>query len=78
MEIEKGIAIPKQKGNPSASIYPLSEMDVGDSFMMEAFDKIVMMKRIRSAISQYTKNRDDDKKFTTRAVDGGVRCWRIK
>jgi hypothetical protein len=72
MNIEKNISIPRE------GMYPLKDMDIGDSFMMEAFDKIVMMKRIRSAIHTYTKGAGAGKKFITRAVDEGVRCWRTE
>jgi hypothetical protein len=72
MEIEKNVSIPR------AVKYPLKQMDVGDSFLVEALDKIVMMKRIRSAIHSYTKGAGAGKKFVTRAVGEGVRCWRTE
>ena len=78
IEIESNIVMPRAAGNPSKSLYPFKGMDVGDSFFMETKDKRVIMRRIRSAIAHYTKFANADKKFATRSVDGGVRCWRIE
>ena len=57
--------------------YPLKDMSVGDSFFVEATDRTVMARRIRSSIQFYTKN-NPSTKFIVRSVDGGVRCWRLE
>ena len=69
MDIEKGIPIPSRKPN---SIYPLIEMVVGDSFLVET-DR---PEKIRSAVSVFS-NRNKDRKFCIRKTDGGYRVWRI-
>ena len=65
MKIDKGIPYPARKAK-----YPFNEMDVGDSFFIEAgFDAA----RSSSAVFGSRNN----KKFSFRKVDGGFRCWRI-
>lgn len=70
-EIEKGIAKPENTG-----LYPLSKMEVGDSFLVpcEKKDNAKIRGRLASACIRKSIR---DKKFSVRAVDGGLRCWRI-
>ena len=77
IEIESNIVMPRAEGDSSRAKYPFSGMDVGDSFFIESQDKRVTMKRIRSAVTHYAKYSNEGKKFATRCVDRGVRCWRI-
>jgi hypothetical protein len=81
IQIEKGVAIPKNTNSGRKRIYPLDEMSVGDSFYVACdennLDKI--SRSVRNTAINYTK-RDTSavgKKFTVRNVEGGVRCWRI-
>ena len=75
--IDKSVPIPAVV-QPNARVYPLDEMDVGDSFFLASDNKRALTNRIRSAISQYSRRRDNGRKFVTRCVDGGVRCWRVE
>lgn len=74
--IEKNIPIPELKaGRKSNEIYPLSKMEIMDSFFIETNSK-EDIQSIRSHIHN-PKNRKN-KKFATRTVNGGIRVWRIK
>ena len=93
-KIEKGLPIPKIQGigglKFGVSKYPLSQLDVGDSFSIPLLgserkcrnnggsqDRAPM--NLASAISNYYKTHKDGKKFTIRTIkdEGVVRCWRI-
>ncbi|MBW2569705.1 MAG: hypothetical protein JRE47_10145 [Deltaproteobacteria bacterium] len=69
-EIKKKTSIIKQKNTK----YPFNKMDIGDSFFVP-IDSIGRS-NITNAASYYNaqKNRG---RYQTRAVYGGVRCWRI-
>jgi hypothetical protein len=69
-EIRHDVPLPRSK-------YPLSKMEVGDSFVVPLNGDTP--KRVRSKLSsaagQY-KNRHGSR-FTVRAVEGGVAVWRV-
>lgn len=69
MKIEKGIPVPSKKTN---TVYPLVDMEVGDSFLVETD----MPERVRSAIQMFSAI-NIGRKFATRKTDGGYRVWRI-
>jgi hypothetical protein len=71
-KIEKGIKIPEFFCHRK---YPLSEMEVGDSFFVEGTLK---KNTINTAVSWWSKRKGNTRKFTIRKVDGGIRVWRIK
>lgn len=64
-KIETGIPVKKNK-------YPFPEMDVGQSFFI-ATD--LEARKIRRAATAYGSR--TGKKFSTRKIKGGYRCWRI-
>lgn len=66
-EVESNIPVPLFR--KSCSLYPFDTMEVGDSFLAEEAN-------VRSAAGQYSKRHG--RKFTTRAVEGGYRVWRIQ
>jgi hypothetical protein len=68
-EIEKGIEIPKERGN-KINMYPFAEMEVGDSFLTE-------VTHVTGSVANFHKQ-NPEKKFTTRKVEGGIRVWRIQ
>lgn len=68
VKIEKDIAIPDAITHMK---YPLDEMDIGDSFVVDASYK----PSIACAISRRHKN--TSKQFTTRKSAGMIRVWRI-
>jgi len=62
--IERGVPIPEcKRGRGPQRVYPYHLMQIGDSFF------VPNKKTIGVSIP--------GKKFTSRAVDGGVRVWRI-
>lgn len=74
-QIEKGIPVPPRN---QWTTYPFAKMEVGDSALMPPKDGEIQMKlreRVSAAIT-WTK-RGNTKNFCTRAVDGGIRVWRI-
>ena len=74
MEVERGVPLPGRQ-RVSKYRFPLGEMDVGDSFYVEARGE-GFMSTARSLISRYGKT--FGRKFATRLVDGGIRVWRIE
>jgi len=76
--IEKNIPLinPTYSRNKGDSKYPLSSMDIGDSFLIEGSkdEAKVYRNRLWSVITRVQK--ESEAKFATRAVDGGIRIWR--
>lgn len=78
--IEKSIPLP----GPNVfgrRVYPLHEMEPGDSFLVPCRDeeREGRQKAIGIAARKYAQRhrRNGAPRFTTRRVEGGVRCWRI-
>ena len=70
-EIEKNVAIASRVG--VINKYPLSEMEIGDSFVISA----PTSKRIQLSIYSCAKNKK--MKVVTRFLaDGSIRVWRVK
>ena len=69
IEIDKNIPIPPKRNQTSK--YPLSTMEVGDSFL------VVGAVQARLSGSVGTVARRTGRKFTTRKTFEGVRVWRI-
>lgn len=69
-KIEKNI--PFEHAVSTRSSYPLAALDIGDSFLVAD-----MMQRQVVRSSAYMFGRRYNRKFKTKAVDGGVRVWRI-
>ena len=83
LKIEKNIPIPSREygrnGSPKTK-YPFREMEIGDSFYVSAIGKgetQAISRNILNSASSYNK-KHKRKKFTTRIVAGGIRCWRIE
>lgn len=73
--IETSVPLPARRGGrPAGAKYPLEQMDVGHSFLVASEVKPAT---VRSALGNFSKN-NPAYKFTMRAVDGGVRVWRVK
>jgi hypothetical protein len=72
IKIESGIPMPESTGAGRTPKYPWKEMSVGDSF----FDGTAAKTTLASAA--YKASRIYGMKYSIRAVDGGVRVWRIK
>jgi hypothetical protein len=79
-EIEKGVALPPVPQSFTRK-YPFPDMEPGDSFLIPAKngERQRLRQRIRCAARRFAARRTmpDGVRFTTRAVEGGVRCWRI-
>ena len=77
--IEKNIPIPVISFGRHLH-YPLRDMDVGDSFFIaiEPFNLKEAQNRQRLILGSCRTPRMEPMKFTTRIIDGGVRCWRIE
>ncbi len=82
LPIETGIPLPKPKSRPR--IYPLKEMQKGDSFFLvvpadppETFEHRRAGRQKRMAAVLRTQRVRTIGKFIARQVDDGVRVWRI-
>lgn len=75
-EIESGIEIPKTKTHSRNRVYPFLEMKVGDSFFVEI--ETAEKRRSKQVSICGSAGRLRPKKFVTRVVEDGVRCWRVK
>ncbi len=67
MKIEKNIELQKISQYKK---YPFKKMEIGDSFQTD-------LKRERVAKAAYIYGLRNDKKFATRKLPSGCRCWRI-
>jgi hypothetical protein len=68
IKVEKGIPI---EGNPRNAKYPWNELEVGDSFLVEAKHS----GKVSGGI--HRRNLDDSKHFVSRRVDADhYRIWR--
>lgn len=76
MKIERGIPLP---GKRFKSKYEFEKMKVGDSFFVRCGKKALSGKRssIYAAYCRYWEL-NPKVEFSIRAVDGGLRCWRVK
>ena len=67
---------------PTALLYPFKDMEVGDSFFIEAKDKkeaqSFRLKAMGAARQYVYKSQSKDLKYVTRYVENGIRIWRIK
>lgn len=70
MQIEKGIPIPPVTN--TYSIYPLKEMEVGDSFVVSLDE----LEKVLYYIKKFSKR--SNAKFTRKKSGLTVRFWRIK
>jgi hypothetical protein len=71
-KIEKGVPLIPRPGGRTGSKYPLDEMEVGDSFLVEGGT----VKNLSCTIRAHAKKVGG--KFATRTVEGGVRVWRTE
>lgn len=72
--VERKVPCPgiNRPGRPTK--YPFPAMKIGDSFFVPAADTR-SIPRVRSAASIWAQKYN--RKLITRAVDGGIRVWRI-
>ena len=77
--IEKNVPIPPRGGRKARPPkYPFADMVVGDSFFVEADQEQAPKKSASIGLSWRKHANIEGAKFTTRIVDGGVRCWRTE
>ena len=72
-EIDKGVEIPAKRARRRN--YPFREMEVGDSFFVPTDKPANVSASICGCVRS---SRYPGKRFTSRKVEGGVRCWRIE
>ena len=73
-EIEKGVPLPELNGANQPIKYPWEKLAVGDSFLVPA--GTVQRSSVHAATARANRAHPD-RRFITRAVDGGTRVWRI-
>jgi hypothetical protein len=71
--VESGIPVPSREPK-----YPLLDMTVGDSFLVECgrSERATVQKRLVSRALYF--GRRHKVRYTCRIVEKGVRCWRVK
>jgi hypothetical protein len=74
--IDKGIPVPTMRIRPSK--YPWADMDVGDSFLVEATAEEMKARSASISRGATAAAKQLGRKFTVRKVDGGVRVWRTE
>ena len=74
IKIDKGVPIPKVKSGPTTfkSIYPLAEMEIGDSFMPLTANRSSISRIAGAANKKYAPRR-----FISRKTADGYRIWRV-
>jgi len=81
-KIEENIPLPTiPRGATSSPIkYPWAELKIGDSFFVPLVDKSIMTIRngIIIDLKKFSNQTGHKIKITTRAIDNGIRVWRIK
>lgn len=77
--IEKGVAIPHSARGDI--LYPFADMSKGDSFLVPATteaDRRRIANRLGKQRKLFAKRFGLEYEFTSRRVEGGLRCWRVK
>jgi hypothetical protein len=72
MLIERNIPIPPRQRSVG-SIFPFSEMEIGDSFAFSQAE----LKSVPSAIQQFRRSHSDYHFTTRRLDDERLRVWRV-
>jgi hypothetical protein len=78
-EIQSDLPLPPRTAGRRGSKYPLTDMEVGQAFLVGADDegKAVKATTVRSAIGAFNK-RNPGRKFAVRInTDGSVGVWRV-
>jgi hypothetical protein len=70
-QIEKNVAPPTSRGGGKA-LYPFADMNVGDSFFVP---ETIKRTNVQNAAYMYACRKNV--KFSVRAVEGGLRVWRV-
>lgn len=71
IQIETNVPLPRAKRSPWSKKYPWHGMKVGDSFFVPAGN----LKSLRASASIQKAN--TLRTYMVRAVEGGVRVWRL-
>lgn len=74
--VENNIPLPPAIGEK----YPFLDMQPGSSFLVKCAkaDRERVLKNIGTAVTRFRAKSGTEYTFTTRSVDEGVRCWRVK
>lgn len=76
-EIEKSVPLPKRKPTEAQNrVYPIREMEVGDSFFVpcEPLNRFKTRNKVYSSLRAYKQKGE---KFSVRFAADGLRCWRV-
>ena len=71
VQVNQGVPMPPNKRPQKQDKWPWTELEVGDSFLMEG------AKGNAAYTITYHASRRLGRKFSVRQVDGGYRVWRI-
>jgi hypothetical protein len=79
-KIDTHIPIPEDVTRGRRAVYPLSDMNVGDSILVPFGDEPQkkVSSRVHSAVAQFhRRDTNSSRKFALRSEALGVRVWRI-
>lgn len=71
IEIDKNMPLPPTRGSAGGKKYPITELEIGDSFLVTD----ATQRKVWGSVGSVAKR--TGAKFTVRNVEGGVRVWRI-
>ena len=74
-KIEKDIELPPQRWGRGHVKYPFEDLEIGDSFLVPCTED--EMKKIAKRLP-VLYGRHKPKRFATRTMVDGVRCWRTE
>lgn len=78
-QIEEGIPIPVKSRGRKPIDFPLKDMRVGDSFLIESnHDTKVLAAWKRKVSGARVRYKLSAHKFKSEAVEGGLRVWRVE
>jgi hypothetical protein len=73
--LEQGVPIPEAcRRTRNRCLFPFAKMEVGQSF----FVPLEQAWTLSTSASQFQRKHPGHRRFTTRMVEGGVRCWRVE
>lgn len=79
-KVEAGIQIPVQLAEMTKETRTMMLLKAKESFFIANVDGKEAERTVKrvQGVNKRLKKRKDDRKFTGRKVDGGVRIWRVK
>ena len=79
LAIESGVEMPQKHAKVGLRKYPFRDLEVGDSFLVGVPEgKTPRAVQTAVAASWHRYSKTSGRKFSSRVMKEGVRCWRTK